>query len=136
MLIYSYFVISHMVEHDLANLLIVISEDLHWIRKDIARLARDSYRKDLDRVANTPVRQEIWRLCGGDLSTDEIAKKIGISSRAVQYFVQDADKLGLIITPKRGYPKRPDSFDVIPTEWKPFKKSDVQTSEESDGSNE
>ena len=125
-----------MSEQNLENLLITISEDIHWLRRDIARLARDSYMKDLEKVANTSARQEIWRLCNGDLSTDEIAKKIGISSRAVQYFVQDADKLGLIITPRRGFPKHPDNFDIIPAEWKPFKKSGAQISEESGGSNE
>jgi len=115
-----------MSEQDLIYFLKIISEDIHWIRRDIARLARGSYLQDLEKIANTPVRREIWRLCNGDFRTEEIAKKVDISARAVQYFIQDAEKKGLIITPKRGYPKRPDNFDEIPTEWKPYKKSEAQ----------
>ena len=85
-------------------------------------MARDSYGQDLEKTANTPARQEIWRLCDGNLSNDEIAKKIGITLRAVQYFIQDAEKKGLITSQRRGYPKRPDNFDEIPVEWKPYKK--------------
>jgi len=115
-----------MTESDLVEVLKTMSEDIRWMRKDIARLARKSYREDLEKVANTPARQEIWRLCDGTFSSEEIAKKIGITTRSVQYFVQDAEKKGLITALKRGYPKRPDSFDEIPAEWKPFKKSDEQ----------
>lgn len=92
-------------------------------------MARDSYRRDLEKIANTPARQEIWRLCDGNRSNEEIAKSIGITLRAVQYFVQDAEKKGLITMPKRGYPKRTDTFDEIPVEWKPYKKTEGQTSE-------
>jgi len=114
-----------MTDQDLIDLLKTIGEDIRWIRKDIARLARDSYRQDLEKVTNTSARQEIWRLCGSSLNNDEIAKKIGITLRAVQYFVQEAETKGLITTLKRGYPKRSDNFDEIPAEWKPYKKSEV-----------
>ncbi|MFY9300027.1 MAG: hypothetical protein WAO91_02395 [Candidatus Nitrosotenuis sp.] len=115
-----------MSEQDLAELLKTMGEDIRRMRMDIARLARDSYRQDLERIANTPARQEMWRLCDGTLSSEEIAKKIGVTLRAVQYFVQDSEKKGLIIIPRRGYPKRTDSFDEIPVEWKPYKKSEEQ----------
>jgi hypothetical protein len=114
-----------MVEDALIELMKVMSEDIRRIRMDMARMARDSYLQDLERVANTPARQEMWRLCDGILSNEDIAKKIGVTLRAVQYFVQDAEKKGLIIAQRRGYPKRTDSFDEIPVEWKPYKKSDV-----------
>ncbi len=118
-----------MSEQVLIDLLKAISEDIHWIRVDMARLARDSYRQDLEKIANTPARQEIWRLCDGNLSNEEIAKRIGVTLRAVQYFVQDAEKRGLVTMPKRGYPKRPDTFDEIPAEWKPYKKPEGQITE-------
>ena len=113
-----------MSEDTLTDFLKSMSEDIHWMRKDIARLARESYIEDLEKVANTPARKEIWRLCDGSLSSKEIAKKIDITTRSVQYFVQDAEKKGLITAFRRGYPKRPDSFDEVPVEWKPYKKSD------------
>lgn len=111
-----------MDNQNLIEVLNTISEDIRWIRKGIARMARESYRKDLEKVANTPTRQEIWRLCDGSLSTEAIAKKIGVTARSVQYFIQDAEKAGLLIMLKRGRPKRPDDFDEIPSEWKPYKK--------------
>lgn len=98
-----------------------ISEDMHVVRVHTKRLVRDSYKQDLERVASTPERQEIWRLCDETLSTEEIAKKLGVSVRTVQYFVQDAQKFGLVVLVKRGYPKRTDDYDEIPTEWKPYK---------------
>ncbi len=111
-----------MTDRDLIELTKTISEDLRQIRMDTARMARESYRQDLEKVANTPARQETWRLCDGTLSNEEIAKRIGVTLRAVQYFVQDAEKRGLIVTKRRGYPKRNESFDEIPAEWKPYKK--------------
>jgi biotin operon repressor len=115
-----------MVDQYLIDLLKAISEDTRQIRADMARLARDSYRHDLEMIANTPARKEIWRLCDGTLSNEEIAKKIGITLRAVQYFIQDAEKKGLIITKRRGYPKRNESFDEIPVEWKSYKQPEIQ----------
>lgn len=114
-----------MSEDALIELMKGMSEDIRRIRMDMARMARDSYLQDLERVANTPARQEMWRLCEGILSNEDIAKKIGVTLRAVQYFIQDAEKKGLIIAQRRGYPKRTDSFDEIPVEWKSYKKSDV-----------
>lgn len=111
-----------MQEGQNTELLEKISDDIRAMRKNLARLARESYRQDLQRTASTPERQEIWRLCDGSLNTDEIARRVGVSSRSVQYFVQDAEKLSLLLIVKRGYPKRTDDFDVIPPEWKAYKK--------------
>lgn len=119
-----------MDNQDLIEVLQTISEDIRWIRRGISRMARESYRKDLEKVANTTARQEVWRLCDGNLSTEEIAKKIGVTPRSVQYFVQDAEKAGILVMPKRGYPKRADDFDEIPAEWKPYKKSERVTLDE------
>ena len=123
-----------MASDALIELVKIMTEDIRRMRMDIARLARDSYRQDLEKIANTPARQEMWRLCDGALNNEEIAKKIGVTLRAVQYFVQDAEKKGLIFSQKRGYPKRTDSFDQIPVEWKPYKKSDGQPVEPETGS--
>ncbi|MDP1694486.1 MAG: hypothetical protein Q8L34_03015 [Candidatus Woesearchaeota archaeon] len=115
-----------MTDENLIELLKSLSEDIRQMRMDMARLARDSYRQDIEKVANTPARQEMWRLCDGIHNNEEISKMIGVSLRAIQYFVQDAEKKGLIIAKKRGYPKRNESFDEIPSEWKAYKKPDMQ----------
>lgn len=116
-----------MTDEALIDLAKTLVEDIRQIRLDTARLARGSYKEDLGKVANTPVRQEIWRLCDGTLSNEDIAKKIGVTLRAVQYFVQDAEKIGLVIVKRRGYPKRNESFDEVPSEWKPFKQQPAQS---------
>lgn len=123
-----------MEEQPLIELMKIMTEDVRRMRMDIARLARDSYRQDLEKVTNTPARQEMWRLCDGTSNNEEIAKKIGVTLRAVQYFIQDAEKKGLVISQRRGYPKRTDSFDEIPVEWKPYKKPEGQPVEPETGS--
>ena len=114
-----------MSQDNLIDLVKTMSDDIYRMRKDISRLARQSYREDLKTLTHTSARQEMWRLADGTLSSEEIAKKIKVSVRAVQYFIQDAEKKGLIIFLKRGYPKRTDSFDEVPAEWKQYKKSDI-----------
>jgi len=113
-------------ENHTVELLARISNDIHAIRKNIIRLVRDSYRQDLERAASTPERQEMWRLFDGTISTEDIAKRVGVSARTVQYFVQDAEKVGLVKIAKRGFPKRTEDFDVIPSEWKSYKKPTSQ----------
>jgi len=112
-------------EDQIVELLKRISDDIHAVRIHTTRLARDSYRQDLERVASTPERQEMWRLCDGILSNEEIAKKVGVSLRTVQYFVQDGEKADLVTMVRRGYPKRTEDYDVIPPEWKPYRKPAV-----------
>jgi DNA-binding CsgD family transcriptional regulator len=114
-------------ESQVIELLGKISDDLHSIRLLMTRLSRDSFAKDLEAVASTSERQEMWRLADGSRNTEEIAKGAGASIRSVQYFLQDAEKRGLILYIKRGYPKRADYFDEIPSTWKPFKKQQAQS---------
>jgi predicted DNA-binding protein (UPF0251 family) len=99
-----------------------ISTSLDAIREHTRRLARSSYKDDLEKVASTPQRQEMWRLCDGTLTTEDIARKIGVSTRTVQYFVEAAERTGLVKSHRRGYPKRNEDFDEIPSEWKPYRK--------------
>lgn len=125
-----------MQEETVIELLKKMSDDLHFIRRQITRLSRASYRDDLDKVASTPERREIWRLCDGTLSAEEIARIIGITSRSVQYFQKDAEKADLIEFIKRGYPKRSENYNEIPSEWKPYKKTCSTQGEQEDTSKE
>jgi Fic family protein len=108
---------------EIIEILRKISSNLDSIREHTKRLARSSYRQDLEKIASTPQRQEMWRLCNGSLSTEDIAEKIGVSTRSVQYFIEEGEKKGLIKLYRRGYPKRNEDFDEIPAEWKPYKKA-------------
>ena len=99
-----------------------IGVSLDAIREHTRRLARSSYKEDLEKIASTPQRQEMWRLCNGTVSTEDIARKIGVSTRTVQYFIEEAERVGLVKLYRRGYPKRNEEFDETPSEWKPYRK--------------
>ena len=96
-----------------------IQEDLDDI-KVLQRIGvRSAVESILKVVASSPERQQMWRLADGTLSNDQIAERVGVTLRTVQYFVEDADKNDLLTMPRRGYPKR--VVDIIPADWKPWK---------------
>jgi len=96
-----------------------IREDIDLIKRYTKLLAWDAILTNLNKIASSADRKQIWRLADGTLSTEQIANQIGVTVRSVQYFVQEAESAGLIRIAKRGYPKRIE--DVIPSEWKPWK---------------
>lgn len=113
-----------MVEDEMIELLKKISDDIGEIKKFARFQARDAICTLLNKIAKTSERQQMWRLADGTLSNEQIADQIGVTVRSVQYFVQDAENERLIITEKRGYPKR--AMDIIPLEWKPWKPKRVK----------
>ncbi len=108
---------------EIAEILGQLLAEVHSIRIHTRRMARSSYLADLNKIAKTSLRQEIWRLCDGTRSTTEIASLVGGSERSVQYFVEDAERVGLIQFVRRGYPKRVDDFDEVPGDWPQFRKT-------------
>jgi len=86
------------------------------VRRLLEILARDSLRKELETVATTPERRRIYALCDGITSNEDIAKKSGLSVRAVQDVVKKLVELDLVIMAKRGVPKR--RFEWVPSEWR------------------
>ena len=103
----------------MVSLLKKISQDLSVIKMYARINARETMTVLLDKVATTTERQQIWRLADGSLSNEKIAEKVGVTLRSVQYFVQEAENAGLIVSERRGYPKRTE--DVIPSRWKTSK---------------
>jgi predicted Rossmann fold nucleotide-binding protein DprA/Smf involved in DNA uptake len=112
-----------MAEDEMIELLKKISEDIGAIKKYLRFQARDAIIALLNQIATTPERQQIWRLCEGTRSTDQIASETGVALRSVQYFLQQVEDAGLVVREKRGYPKRIE--DIIPSEWKPWKPKKV-----------
>lgn len=107
-----------------------VIKELNEIKRYLRFLARESIVTQLSKTATTPDRQQIWRLADGSLSNEQIAQKVGITLRAVQYFVEEAEAVGLIISEKRGYPRKIEN--IVPSDWKAWKhkmqqKSDKQT---------
>ena len=93
----------------------VLLDELSKIRQLLEILARNALREELERIATTDERKRIWALCDGLRSTEEIAKKVGVTPRTVQRFIKELRNVDLVTIVKRGYPKR--RFDYIPSDW-------------------
>jgi len=104
-----------MPEENEIELLKEINENLKAIRKLTELQLRGPIKSELTKFASSTERRKIWMLCDGTLSTVEISRKVGVSTRAVQYFVQDGLKAGFLRLDRRGYPSR--NIDWIPPEW-------------------
>jgi DNA-binding CsgD family transcriptional regulator len=117
-----------MANNEEIELLKQISSDLRELKRHLRFLSRDSITTMLNKVATTAERQEMWRLADGTRGNEEIAKQIGVSLRSVQYFVQEAENVGLITSERRGYPKRVE--EIIPKEWKPWKQGREKTKDQ------
>lgn len=98
-----------------------IRDEIKEMKRYLKVLSANAIVSLLNKVATTAERQKVWRLADGSRSNEEIAKQIGIALRTVQYFITEAEDIGLIVSEKRGYPKRIE--DVFPKEWKPWKPS-------------
>lgn len=90
-------------------------DELSKIRQLLEILTRKALKEELEKIATTDERKRIWALCNGLRSTEEIAKKVGVTPRTVQRFIKELRKVDLITIEKRGYPKR--RFDYIPSNW-------------------
>ncbi|RLG90230.1 MAG: hypothetical protein DRO36_06455 [Candidatus Hecatellales archaeon] len=93
----------------------VLLDEISKIRQLLEILTRNALKEELEKIATTDERKRIWALCNGLRSTEEIAKKVGVTSRTVQRFVKELRKADLVTIEKRGYPKR--RFDYIPSDW-------------------
>ncbi len=85
------------------------------IRQLLEMLSRGVLREELEKAATTEQRKQIWTLLNGARRTEDIAHMAGVSQRAVQAFVRDLERADLIITRRRGYPRR--RFDYTPSDW-------------------
>lgn len=107
--------------------------ELRELKKYLKVFSASAVMDLLNKVATTPERQQIWRLADGSHSNEDIAKQIGVTPRAVQYFVQESENMGLVISEKRGYPKR--VLDIYPKEWKPWKQTKEKVTTQSTDEN-
>lgn len=111
---------------DNPDILQEVNSNLVAIRKILEIQARDAITRELEKVASTPERRKMWILSVGDVSTEQIAKRVGVSDRSVQYFGKDAVKAGLLTFKKRGYPMR--LIDFVPAHWEEFEALEKDTS--------
>lgn len=71
--------------------------------------------RELSKIANTNDRKKIWILIDGNRMAKDIAEKIGITARAVRYFLTAAVTAELIEYTEREPPRR--ILDYIPPSW-------------------
>ena len=98
------------------ELLEKILSELMEIKHLLLLNSREVLKQILNDVASTDERKQIWGLMDGLTSTSDIAEKVKISPRAVQIFISQLEEKELVLTEKRGYPKR--RMDYIPSDWR------------------
>lgn len=113
-----------MSQDETLRLLEQIREGVEAIRRDIGFLSKGALSEVLKGIATTSERQQMWRLCDGTRSTEQIAREIGVTLRSVQYFIQEAEDANLVFMEKRAYPKRVK--ETVPPDWKPWKTKPVK----------
>lgn len=114
-----------------AQLLREINENLKALRKLKELELRGPITNELAAFASSSERKKMWIYADGAANTIEIARKVGVSPRAVQYFVQEGLKAGFLRVDRRGYPSR--MIDLIPPEWEKTlgAESETETRQES-----
>ena len=93
-----------------------ILSELVEIKQLLLLNSRDIIKQELNQVASTDERRKIWGLMDGLTSTSEIAETVKITPRTVQIFITQLEEKELVVTEKRGYPKR--RMDYIPSDWR------------------
>jgi hypothetical protein len=103
------------MEEEGLQLLREINENVKILRKLTEIQLRGPIKDELSKLVSSNERKKMWIFSDGTASTVEIAKRVGVSPRAIQYYVQDGLKAGFLRVDKRGYPSR--TIDWIPPEW-------------------
>jgi DNA-binding HxlR family transcriptional regulator len=98
------------------KLLMSLYDEIVKIRQLLEMAIKDGLRKELERILTTNQRKIVWSLSDGFTDTKTIAKRAGISRRAVQITVRELQEAELLVVERRGFPKR--KFDYVPSGWK------------------
>lgn len=92
-----------------------ILQELKKISKILVLVNAHTIESELSKIATTDTRKKIWVLIDGKRMPQEIADIIGVSKRAVLYFLEDAAAAGFIEYNPREPPKR--ILDYVPPSW-------------------
>lgn len=90
-------------------------EEIVKIRKLLEVMLSESLKEELEKIATTAQRRRMWALFDGTVSTEEIARRVGVTQRAVQIAAREFQAKDWVFTERRGYPKR--RLDYIPSDW-------------------
>ena len=98
------------------KMLMSVYDEIVKIRQLLEMTVKDSLKKELEKILTTKERKIVWALSDGFTDTKTLARKAGISRRAVQITVRELQEADFLVVEKRGFPKR--RFDYVPFEWK------------------
>jgi len=93
-----------------------ITDQLGDIKYLLEVLASDKLRMLLEQVLTTAERRKVWALCNGLTPTEEIARRAGLSLRAVQLTIKELVDRDLVTVERRGHPRR--RFEFTPSDWR------------------
>jgi len=96
--------------------LMSLYDEIVKIRQLLEMTVKDNLKKELEKILTTKERKIIWVLSDGFTDTKILARKAGISRRAVQITLRELQEADFLVVEKRGFPKR--RFDYVPFEWK------------------
>ena len=99
------------------KMLISLYDEIVKIRQLLEITFKNDLMKELEKILTTKERRIVWALSDGFTDTKTIAKKAGISTRAVQITVKELQEADYLVVERRGFPKR--RFEYVPFEWKP-----------------
>lgn len=92
------------------------------ILKELKKISRimtltngSSIEKELEKYATSEDRKKIWVLIDGTKQSDDIAKIIGKTKRAVDTFLQILEKVSLVERPHNKSPTR--NMEYVPASW-------------------
>jgi len=99
------------------KMLISLYDEIVKIRQLLEITFKNDLMKELEKILTTKERRMVWALSDGFTDTKTIAKRTGVSIRAVQITVKELQEADYLVVERRGFPKR--KFDYVPFEWQP-----------------
>lgn len=97
--------------------------ELKKISKILILANAKAIENELSKYATTDERKKIWVLMDGQKMSKDIAKSIGISTRAVDIFLKILETAELIENPRGEAPRR--LLDYVPPSWLELVKVEV-----------
>lgn len=92
-----------------------ILQELKKISKILLLSNAPLIEKELEKIASSAERKKMWILIDGIRTPKDIADQIGVSARAVQYFMSAAQQAEFLGRSKNSVPYK--ILDYIPSSW-------------------
>jgi hypothetical protein len=95
-----------------------VLKQLQLITRILTIAHADRVANELAKIATTDDRKKMWILIDGKQMSRDIARKLNVSDRAVNYFLREATLAGFVENPRRKPPAK--LIDFTPPSWLPL----------------